>query len=316
MKKIVIVLFVLLVVSGIGNLYLWQQARDTKMFQSLVARYPLLSPRILRDNHSDFIFNFLDLRTKLHAKLDALNNDFALYFEYLPTGISININSTNDFYAASLFKLPVVMAYFKHKERVNSTEDIKVKLTAEMLDNRYGELWKKGVGYEIGMDEAAKLALTKSDNTAAEALAPIITQPDFDDVYQGLDININIASQGAILNVRNYSSILKALYFASVLTRDDSQKILSYLSMTDFNDKLVAGIPNGVTVAHKIGVIDPDSYRDCGIVYVPNRPYILCMISHGTEKQAQQRMKEVSRMVYDYVATAKSAFVTNLKINE
>ena len=180
-----------------------------------------------------------------------------------------------------------------------------------MIDNRFGDLWKKGVGFEISMDEAARLALVNSDNTAAEALSPAITQKDFEDVYQGLDIDIQVSSQGAILNAKNYASILKALYFSAVLTKDDSQKILSYLAESEFDDKLTAGVPKEVPVAHKIGVMEKDSYRDCGIVYVPNRPYLLCMISHGSEQQAQQRMREVSQMIYDYVVVAKSAIVSN-----
>jgi hypothetical protein len=107
-------------------------------------------------------------------------------------------------------------------------------------------LWKKGVGFEISMDEAARLALVKSDNTAVEALAPVITDKDFDDVYQGLDIDIQVSSQGAILNAKNYASIMKALYFSAVLTKDDSQKILRYLTESDFDDKLVAGVPRDV----------------------------------------------------------------------
>ena len=312
MKKILILLCVLFAVGTVIGFYLWNiDGKSEREFRANVMKYPLLSPRILRDTHTDFIFNFLDLRTKLHEKIDSWGTDFALYFEYLPTGTSININANNDFYAASLFKLPVVMAYFRHKERDPGIDHKTVKLTQDMIDSRYGDLWQKGVGYEIGMDEAAELALVKSDNTAAEALSPAITQEDFDNVYQGLDININIASQGAILNARNYAAILKALYFAAVLTRDDSQKILDYLSNTDFNDKLVAGVPAGVKVAHKIGVIDPDSYRDCGIVYVPNRPYIICMVSKGTEQLAQVRMKEVSQLIYDNVSSAKSAPVDN-----
>lgn len=312
MRRPLVIITCFLVVSLLANVFLWieggQSARD---FNTKLTKYPYLSPRILRDAHADFIFNFLDLRSNLHAKIDPLKNDFALFFEYLPTGTSIGINSNNEFYAASLFKLPVVMAYFRHKERVDMKENLKVKLTTEMIDNRFGDLWKKGVGYEISFDDAARIALVKSDNTAAEALSPVITQKDFEDVYQGLDIDIQIASQGAIMSAKNYSSILKALYFSAVLTIDDSQKILSYLTQTEFNDKLAAGVPSDVTVAHKIGVIDEDSYRDCGIVYVPNRPYLLCMISHGTEAEAQTRMKEVSRMIYDYVSTAKSAIDNN-----
>lgn len=310
MKSVVI--YILLIGSVCSTIYFWMKANESsRQFQNNIAEYPYLSPRILRERKNDFIFNFLDLRADLRNKVVEFNDEFALYFEYLPTGTSIAINSNREFFAASLFKLPVVMAYFRHKEKSNSKNDMKVILTEEMIDDRFGNLWKKGVGYEISLDEAAKLTLTKSDNTAANALIKAIDQEDFDDVYQGLDIDIQVASQGAIMTAKNYSSILKALYFSAVLTKEDSQQILKYLTESEFNDKLVAGVPSGVPVAHKIGVLNKDSYRDCGIVYVPNRPYLLCMIALGNEAKASERMSEISRLVYEYVSTAENAIVKN-----
>ena len=276
------------------------------MYRQYLAKYRFLSPRVLAEIHSDFLLNFLNLRDNLHQKIDPLKDNFALYFEYLPSGTSIGINSGNEFFAASLFKLPVVMAYLRHKENINSKNDIKVRLTSDMLDNRFGDLWKKGEGYEIGLDEAARLSLEKSDNTAAKALGAAITQKDFDDVYRGIDINLQMNDKGTVMTAKNYSSILKALYFSAVLTRDDSETILSYLTKSDFNDKLTAGVPSDITVAHKIGVIDNESYMDCGIIYIPKRPYILCMVSKGTEDEARNRMSSVSKAIYDYVKNTKS----------
>ena len=84
---------------------------------------------------------------------------------------------------------------------------------------------------------------------------------------------------------------------------ENSQKILEYLANTPFNDKIAAGVPEGVTVSHKIGVSAEDkTFSDCGIVYAPNRNYILCLGSNGSdEKRADQFMAEVSKAVYDYV---------------
>ncbi len=319
MRRIILVILVILfVVSLIFNGYLWQEnsRKDTLVeydtaFHAALKRYPLLSPRILRDTHPDFILNFLDLRTNLHKKLDSLGDKFSMYFEYLPTGNSIGINANNEFYAASLFKLPVVMAYFRRKELTNTKEDVKVKLTKEMLDSRFGDLWQKGEGYEIGLDEAVQLALEKSDNTAAEALGAAITQDAFNDVYEAIDIPLQITNNGAVMTAKNYSSILKALYFSAVLTKEDSSKTLDYLTHSEFNDKLIAGLPKDITVAHKIGVIDEKSYMDCGIVYIPSRPYILCMVSSGTEDDARSRMSSTSKMIYDFVSNAKSLNIDN-----
>lgn len=281
-------------------------AKSQQNYQNALRKYPHLAASTLQDNHGDFLLNFLDLRSKLHQMADPMGDNIELYFEYLPTGTSIGINSGNNFFAASLFKLPVVMAYYRHKEQVPFEGDYKVRLTTDMLDNRFGDLWQKGVGYEINLDEASRLALEKSDNTAAKALGAIITQDDFDDVYLGVDVDLQIASEGAVMTAKKYSSILKALYYSSVLTKDDSEKILGYLTHSDFNDKLVAGIPKNIVVAHKIGVIDQQYYMDCGIIYAPFRPYILCMVSKGSEDDARQRIGSISKTIYNFVVNAKS----------
>ena len=175
-----------------------------------------------------------------------------------------------------------------------------------MLDSEFGNLWKKGEGYKLKASEAVKLALIESDNTAAQALLPFVTTKDFNAVYEALDIDLRTDNKGALVSAKNYSSILKALYFSSVIGKDSSEEILDLLTKTKFSDKLAASVPEDVRVAHKIGdFIDKDGnngYRDCGIVYVPRRPYVLCMFSVGDEQLARERMQLASKTIYDYVA--------------
>ena len=73
-------------------------------FSALEKQYPLLSKRILQEFPQDILMNFLDLRKNLKQMVSLYDNNFGLYFEYLPTGTSININGNNEIYAASLFK--------------------------------------------------------------------------------------------------------------------------------------------------------------------------------------------------------------------
>ena len=65
---------------------------------------------------------------------------------------------------------------------------------------------------------------------------------------------------------------------------------------------LPSGVPKNIQVAHKIGLVTKQIYEDCGIVYVPQRPYILCMVSKSDATVAQQRMHALSKIVYDYVS--------------
>jgi len=299
----VILILVLLFHSQIVNLW------DSNSFENQEKKYPLLSKRILNEFQQDILINFLDLRKVLRSQVEPYGDNFGFYFEYLPTGTSIGVNEKNEFYAASLFKVPVIMAYYRYLNRIKSDEDLDKEINVEKddIDSQFGSLWKLGEGSKIKTSEAIRLALEESDNTAAKLIARRIMEEDFNNVYEGLDIELQTASGGAVLTAKNYTSILKALYFSAVLEKDDSNQILNYLTQSEFNNKLVAGIPQNVKVAHKIGEYRDEkgdrAYMDCGIVYVPKRPYTLCMVSISDEKIANERMSKLSKTIYDFVSS-------------
>lgn len=304
MRGVVIILFLLLLASFVGNFLLFQQLQQAhpSELSSVKEQYPLMSTRGLNPRYpNDLLVNFLPLRQNIHKTVDPYADSFAIYFEYLPTGTTIGINEDHNFTAESLLKVPVVMAYFHKKERLGMKSDPTVSLVQSELNSKFGDLYKKGVGYQINLGDAVKLALQKSDNTASFLLADQISEDDFQFVYDGLDIPEMVSGKSPIITAQEYTSVLKALYFGSVLNNDDSEYILTLLTHTDFKDMLPSGVPADVPVAHKIGLVDGQIYQDCGIVYYPNRPYILCMVSHSDQKTAQKRMHAISKMVYDYV---------------
>lgn len=308
MKSRDIIIPSLLIVSIIANILffiLWRNASTTNVGN--LQKYPLLSRRAISPNYpNDLIVNFLPLRQKLHEEVDPYSDSFALYFEYLPTGTTIGINEDKEFTAESLLKVPVVMAYFHKKEQEGITTDPTVTIKPQELNSKFGELYKKGAGAKVNLTEAVKLALQKSDNTASLVLADQITTNDFSFVYDGLDIPEVVNKNLPIITAQEYTSILKALYFSSVLTNEDSEKILDLLTQTDFHDMLPSGVPNTIPVAHKIGLVNQQIYQDCGIVYMPQRPYSLCMVSKSDYSTAKQRMHTISKMVYEYVTSLKN----------
>jgi beta-lactamase class A len=309
-KKFLVFFLLAILLLGNGILFfLWQSAaKDDRDFEISQKKYPLIAKRALLEEwagSSDVITNFLPLRKQLHEMIGPYEDSFAIYFEYLPTGTSIGINEDSEFTAASLLKVPVVMAYYHKKEILGFDQDATVKIQQNELDKHFGDLYKRGVGYDINLADAARLALTESDNTASLVLADQISQDDFSYVYEGLDIPLTVKDKSPIVTAQQYTSILKSLYFSSILNKDNSEKILDLLTKTKFNDKLPAGVPQDVRVAHKIGLIDRQIYQDCGIIYVPGRPYVLCMISKSDKVTARERMKAISEEVYKYVSEAK-----------
>ena len=293
-------LYILLIISLLLNLCLFYYTHsiyDNK-------KHPLLDKGIILDNKNDLIIRFTKLHDKLHEKTDTYGKNFSLYFEYLHTGASIGINQRIEFFPASLTKLPLAIAYYNGLEDFSKAKtDRTATITQKDIDKGYGTLWKKGVGYKIPLSEVVRLMLEQSDNTATRILTRYLSIKYFYDLYKGLDVSYTDGNK-FIVTTLSYSTILKSLYYASILSQDNSQLLLNYLTHSNDNNWLPAGVPEGITIAHKVG-INPDYsvYQDCGIVYLPRRPYILCMMSQSDENTAEERMVSVSKLIYDYVSS-------------
>lgn len=272
------------------------------------AQYPLLSKRVFIDNPNDTIINFVPLRKRLEQRFAALNVQQSFYFEYLPTGTSIRIGADNELAAASLIKVPLAMNLYKAAELGRIDLGQTAEVATNEVDNAYGDLWKRGAGTRLTLRQAAQLALRDSDNTAAHVLFDAVhglLRDDQESLNQ-LDIDQNMQSGQAVINAKSYASVLKSLYLSSYLKPEDSQELLRYLSQSTARNRLVARLPRTITVAHKIGVYNASwSESDCGIVYAPKRPYVICVMVGLPEKQADSFIADVSKDVYDFVAHQK-----------
>ncbi len=269
-------------------------------------RFPLVSKRVFLEDPNDVIINFVPLRKALRTYVEPLGGKVGVYFEYLPSGVSIGVNATEEIKLASLSKVPLAMSILKkvEKKEINLTD--KVFLKEEHLDQKFGDLWKRGAGAALTIEELIKLSLQQSDNTAYQTLFAMLSDKEVEEVYENLEIEINTASSSPLVSPKSYSSIFRSLYLASFLLEGESNYLLDILTRTIFHDKIPAGVPKDVLIAHKIGVFDRADtaekvYTDCGIVYVPLRPYILCIFVQDTESVAVKHMSLISKMVYGYV---------------
>lgn len=297
---------IVLIVFNAGWAIRNAHAANNAASQNEGSTYPLLSKRIFVNNPNDVLLNFVSLRESLENKFNALNVQKSFYFEYLPTGTAIHIGQDNELIAASLIKVPLVMNLYKAAELGKVNLDTPVTITQSELDSGYGNLWQKGAGTQITLRQAAKLALSQSDNTAAHVIFDN-TQNLLSDSQQSLnqlDVNQNLQEGEAVIDAMSYSSVLKSLFFSSYLQPKDSEELLGYLSNSDDNSRITAEIPHSITVARKIGVNNTLwSQSDCGIVYVPQRPYIFCAMVGLPEDQANQFIADTSKQVYDYVTS-------------
>jgi beta-lactamase class A len=271
--------------------------------------FPFISKRIFVENQNDILVNFVNLRKQLYEYVDSQPNKTSIYFEYLPSGVSIGVNEKDSYLLASLLKVPIVMAVYKEVSLGNLDHNQAIVIKEEYLNDLFGDLWKKGAGTHLTLDEAIDLVLADSDNTAKNALLAQIPISRLEEVFDYLDIPKEGQEEGPVVTAKNYSSILRSLYLASYLPKEESNQILEKMTHAKHKDKLVAGVPAHIKVAHKIGTYDngqnkeKNIYTDCGIVYAPLRPYILCLMTESDDATAAKNFSTISKLVYEYVTS-------------
>lgn len=263
--------------------------------------FSLLNPIRQLISQEDLIVNVQPLRDEL--KKFEEDSSVSIYFEYLTTGANISINKDAEFWPASLLKVPVSMAVAKKIERGEWKWDNKLVLMPNDKDEKFGNLYKEPNGSIYTIEELVKRNMIDSDNTANFILTRNLELKDIENVYDHIGLNDFISTTGEI-GAKKYSVIFRALYNASYLSEENSQKLLAYLSETEFAGYLKSSLPSDVPFSHKIGIdVDRNVYLDSGIVFVSKRPYLLTVMVNGKEEHiAQEIMKEISKLVFDYVS--------------
>lgn len=311
LKKIIIAtISISILMNFCLGIYLFTRNKDYTTDKA--NEYPLLSKRIFVENQNDMLINFVPLRKSLKDYVSQTNTEIGLYFEYLPSGISVGVNDRIETQIVSLIKVPIVMGVYKEIERGNLKRDQYLTITEKNIDKRFGTLWEKGVGTQITLIDTVKYALIYSDNTAAMMLSELLTNSTFDEVVNNLELVTQEKSNGQmIISPKSFSSIFKSLFLSSYLSKEHSQEILDIMTQTVFNEKISKNIPGDIKIAHKIGVYDqPDTkeekvYTDCGIIYIPLRPYLLCVVSKSDENTANKHMQEITKIIFQYVKDLK-----------
>jgi beta-lactamase class A len=309
-------ILVLAAVIAIAVLAGWKIA-DHKNYQQANA-YPLLDPSVVQSNVHQEIINFDPLRQNLKQYLINLNLSHSLYFEYLPNGANIRNGADNQSEAASLLKVPIVMDLYRLSElgQINIDQQVTVKQSDISTDSDYGDPTHLQAGNTLTLRQAAQITLQYSDNTTLQVIKdqvlPLLS--DSTDSVQSLDIAYgtignNPGTEQVTISAMSYSSVLKCLYYACFNTPQDSTQILDYLSNSVEHGRLMAGVPAGIRVAHKVGS-SLVSQSDCGIIYDPGKPYLVCLMFFNLPSSVtniDQYFQSVSQMIYNYVNTSGSS---------
>ena len=237
----------------------------------------------------------------------------SVYFRDLNNGPWFGINESSKFFPASLLKLPLAMSFYWKAE--NDPSILKRSIEYKPSPGTQSEVQpyspKRNVqeGKKYTIEELIEIMLDESSNEAAVALADVAGKDQITSVYQDLGLPAPAFGADYSITTHDYASFFRILYNASYLDRVNSEKILDILTRSSFKDGLVAGDPSSLTIAHKFGSRQVDSsgatiqLHDCGIVYAPGKPYVLCVMTQGHDfAKLAAFIKDTSALVYSSVS--------------
>ena len=268
------------------------------------SRYPYLDPAQSYYNDSDLLVNMYPLAQELKGLVQG-NPNIDIYFQYLNTGSDIRINTT-PLYPGSLMKVPIAMAVMKKIESGAWSMDTVLTLTDADKNPAYGTLYQVPSGTTFTVGALLQDLLVQSDDTARSMFVRALGGQDIEDVLDYLGLR-DVVTQDQKVTAQRYSNFWRALYSTGYLSAESSQELLQIMATPHDQDLLPSGMPSSTIFSHKTGVYG-DIHSDSGIVYVPNRPYILTvMMDSSSTDQAQALMKAISEDVYQYITTNHGA---------
>jgi beta-lactamase class A len=277
-----------------------KESLDVKNSSSLgairEAGYEYINPLLECEGAEESFVELTPFKNKIQGYIETTTRNtrgidlVSVYFRDLNNGPWFGINEKENFSPASLLKVPLMIAYFKQAEedpeilkkflvfeRKGFPNTVQTILPSQSIEN--------GKSYTV--EDLISRMIIYSDNNAQQLLLENIEDKIFKKVYS--DFGLEPIEKNAVdtsVTVKTYAGFFRMLFNASYLNKTYSEKSLKLLLGSEFKDGLVAGVPPATPVAHKFGErsflgSNVKQLHDCGIIYYPQHPYLVCVMSRG-----------------------------------
>ena len=256
----------------------------------------------------------------------------------LGTGDTLFLNADSSFHAASTMKVPVMIELFRRAGtgsfRMNQGL-LMVNQFASLVDGSAYSLdvgsdsdstLYRRIGDRVPVDTLLRLMITRSSNFATNTLITLVggeavTRTMRELGAQRIQVRRGVedgkAFEAGLNNTttaRDLAIILRAIEEGKAAPPAATREMLGILLAQEFNEKIPAGLPSGVKVAHKTGEITAVSH-DAAIVYPPGRkPYVLVVLTRGITDGARSSklIADISAIVYAHNGAASGGRLTQV----
>jgi beta-lactamase class A len=262
---------------------------------------------------------------KIQARIDAeAAAQVGLAYMDLGSGDTLFLNADSSFHAASTMKVPVMIELFRRASTGSFGLDQRLMIVNQFASIVDGSAYALDptadsdttlyhrVGGRVSVDTLLRLMITRSSNLATNTLIALVGAEEVNRTMRSLGahriqvlrgVEDGKAFDRGLINTttaRDLATILRAIEDGRAGSLKATSDMRQILLAQEFNDRIPAGLPPGVRVAHKTGEITAHSH-DAAIVYPPGRkPYVLVVLTRGIQDgaRASRLIADISSIVY------------------
>ena len=263
-----------------------------------------------------------DLRAEIETLIRKSGADVAVAFRTLDGRDSLLIQPDVEYHAASTMKVPVLIELFRQARAGALSLDDQIPVVNDFHSIVDGSPFKlvvaedsdadmyKHIGGRMSYRDLAESMITVSSNFATNL---IIEQLGTKGIQQTTDalgasgmhvlrgVEDDKAFQQGLNNTttaRALLTLMEKIAGGAAVDKASSEEMLAMLKRQKFNDRIPAGLPPGVPVAHKTGEITRIQH-DAAIVYA-SRPFALVILVRGLQdaKRGSELAADITRVLY------------------
>lgn len=261
----------------------------------------LTQPLVITSEPEEKRFNPAPVLEEIKNLTRDLVGYYGVYVYRFSDGREYGIRQKEIFPAASLMKLPVILTLYQEAEAGRISLETKYKLAEADKRGGAGILQSRPAGEVYSYRKLAELMGQYSDNTANNVLVKILGEEKIQKTITNLGMKKTNFFQYET-TPEDIGLFFRQLYQGGVVSSQHKEEILRFLTKTGYEERIPAGIPPEVRVAHKIGT-EIGVFSDGGIVFAPppRGPFVLVIMSReAKESEAKEVLPKISRAVWEF----------------
>jgi beta-lactamase class A len=262
------------------------------------------------------------IRSRIAALAAADGAEVAVAFRTLDGRDELLIQPDVEFHAASTMKVPVMIELFRQVRAGTLRLEDRVAIVNEFHSIVDGSPYALDVGDDSDADvykragstmsyrELCEAMITVSSNFAANLLIEHLGAPRIQRTTESLGASGMHVLRGVedgkafgkglnnTTTARALMTLMEKIATGEAVDKRASDAMIAILKRQKFNDRIPAGLPRGVVVAHKTGEITRIQH-DAAIVYAP-RPFVLVVLVRGVQdaKVGSALTAKITRAIY------------------